>query len=174
MCINHCSFLSVKIIIWTCSCSTERVNFLKVEGLAKIGGTIVCVSGAILMVLYRGSVVLGYKEADLVAPNDIAAKGQPEPAGLLTSNSLEFGLDIFHFGVLCLIANCICMAAYLAIQVKNVYAVGRNFNCNLRIAFLYIDRPFLQLIRKLEMLMVQFFSEVTVQFAIMKRDTQKV
>ncbi|XP_061341717.1 WAT1-related protein At3g45870-like isoform X5 [Gastrolobium bilobum] len=73
---------------------TERVNLLRYDGLAKVGGTLICVSGAILMVLYRGPALIGYTEMDL----------------------LGIGLDNFHLGVLCLIGNCICMAAFLAIQ----------------------------------------------------------
>ena len=35
-------------------CSTERVNLLKTEGQAKVGGTLICVSSAIFMALFRG------------------------------------------------------------------------------------------------------------------------
>ena len=99
-----------------CLCSTERVNLLTTEGQSKIGGTIICVSGAIFMVFYRGKVLFGTMEQDSAAI-EIIARGQPEPAGWLLSSLLEVGLDNFHIGVLCLIGNCICMAAYLAIQV---------------------------------------------------------
>lgn len=95
---------------------TERVNLLKTEGQAKIGGTLVCVSGAIFMVFYRGKALIGNMEPDFVAQSEIIAKGQPEPAGWLMSSFQEIGLDNFHLGVICLIGNCICMAAYLAIQ----------------------------------------------------------
>ncbi|KAK8598858.1 hypothetical protein V6N13_076803 [Hibiscus sabdariffa] len=95
---------------------TERVNLLKTEGQAKVGGTLICVSGAILMVLFRGPALLGQPNADFAAQNDISARGQPEAAGWLMSSFLEFGLDHWHIGVLCLIGNCICMAAFLAIQ----------------------------------------------------------
>lgn len=98
-------------------CSTETVNLLRTEGQAKIGGTLVCVFGAILMVLFRGPALIGYKESDFAANNEISAKGQPEPAGWLMSGFMEFGIDQWHLGVLCLIGNCMCMAAYLAIQV---------------------------------------------------------
>ncbi|EOY25348.1 hypothetical protein QUC31_009246 [Theobroma cacao] len=95
---------------------TERVNLLKTEGQAKVGGTLICVSGAILMVLFRGPALLGHKDADFSAHNDISARGQPEPAGWLMSSFLEYGLEHWHIGVLCLIGNCMCMAAFLAIQ----------------------------------------------------------
>ncbi|CAN6582376.1 unnamed protein product [Malus baccata var. baccata] len=95
---------------------TERVNLLRTEGQAKVGGTLLCVSGAILMVLFRGPPLIGYTEPDFAAHSEISAKGQPEPAGWLMSSFLEFGLDHFHLGVLCLLGNCMCMAAFLAIQ----------------------------------------------------------
>ncbi|GMY33605.1 WAT1-related protein At4g19185 [Fagus crenata] len=95
---------------------TERVNLLRTEGQAKVGGTLVCVSGAIIMVLFRGPALIGYAEPDFAAQNEISARGQPEPAGWLMSSFLEFGLDHFHLGVLCLLGNCMCMAAFLAIQ----------------------------------------------------------
>ncbi|KAK8323396.1 hypothetical protein V6Z12_A12G231600 [Gossypium hirsutum] len=95
---------------------TERVNLLKTEGQAKVGGTLICVSGAILMVLFRGPALLGQSNGDFAVQNDISARGQPEPAGWLMSSFLEFGLDPWHIGVICLIGNCMCMAAFLVIQ----------------------------------------------------------
>ncbi|KAE8727761.1 WAT1-related protein [Hibiscus syriacus] len=71
---------------------TERVNLQKTEGQAKVGGTLICVSGAILMVLFR------------------------EPSEWLVSCFLEFGLEYWHIGILCLMGNCMCMAVFLAIQ----------------------------------------------------------
>lgn len=101
----------------SCPHSTEKVNVLTTEGQAKVGGTVVCVSGAVLMVLYRGPTLLGNSELEFSAQSEIIARSQPEPAGWLMSNFAEYGLDDFHLGVLCLIGNCICMAAFLAIQV---------------------------------------------------------
>ena len=93
------------------------MNLLRHEGLAKVGGTLICVSGAILMVLYRGPALIGYTEMDFVAQSEISAKGQPEPSGWLVGGLMDLGLDHFHLGVLCFIGNCLCMAAFLAIQV---------------------------------------------------------
>ncbi|KAM7249968.1 hypothetical protein ACFE04_021851 [Oxalis oulophora] len=94
---------------------TERVNIFKVEGQAKVGGTLVCVCGAIFMVLFRGPSIFG-SQVDHVLESEISAKSQPEPAGWFVSSLLDLGLGHWHLGVLCLIGNCMCMAAFLAIQ----------------------------------------------------------
>lgn len=85
--------------------------------MAKVGGTFSCVLGAVLMVLYRGPTLIGYSETDFVSHNEISAKGQPEPSGWLIGGLLDLGFDQFHLGVLCFIGNCMCMAAFLTIQV---------------------------------------------------------
>ncbi|KAA3456326.1 WAT1-related protein isoform X1 [Gossypium australe] len=95
---------------------TERVTWLSSEGQAKVGGTLICASGAILMVLFRGPALLGQMDADFADQNDISARGQPEGAGWLISSLLAFELEHWHVGVLCLIGNCMCMAAFLVIQ----------------------------------------------------------
>ncbi|XP_026412529.1 WAT1-related protein At3g45870-like isoform X2 [Papaver somniferum] len=71
---------------------TEKVNLLKTEGQLKAGGTLVCVSGAILMVLFKGPAIFGI------------------------SDLLDIGLTKFHIGMFCLIGNCFCVAAYLSLQ----------------------------------------------------------
>ncbi|KAK4401038.1 WAT1-related protein [Sesamum angolense] len=95
---------------------TETVNLQKTEGQTKLGGTLVCVSGAVLMAMFRGPAVFGNEESDFAVSREIRAEGQPEPAAWLLSSFLQLGIDNWHVGVLCLIGNCMCMAAYLAIQ----------------------------------------------------------
>lgn len=95
---------------------TETVNLLRIEGQMKVAGTFACVSGAVLMVLYKGPAVFGSNESEMAMHNEISAKGQPEPVGWFVARLMEFGFDNFHLGVLCLIGNCMCMATYLAIQ----------------------------------------------------------
>ncbi|KZV25300.1 hypothetical protein F511_07432 [Dorcoceras hygrometricum] len=95
---------------------TETVNLLETEGQAKVGGTIVCVSGAILMAVFRGPILLGYQENELSTKSGMSAKGQLEPSGWLTSSILALGIDNWHLGVLCLIGNCVCMSGYISIQ----------------------------------------------------------
>ncbi|XP_057448849.1 WAT1-related protein At4g19185-like isoform X2 [Lotus japonicus] len=95
---------------------TESVNLLRCEGLAKVGGTVICVSGAILMVFYRGPAVIGYRDGGHETQSEIRARGQTEPSGWLISGLQDLGLDHFKLGVICLIGNTLCMAAFLAFQ----------------------------------------------------------
>ncbi|KAL9293964.1 WAT1-related protein [Arabidopsis thaliana] len=91
---------------------TERLNLFKLEGQAKVGGTLICVAGAVLMVLFRGPALFGETEAESL--------GHGESRHTETSGHFMFGfyngLGRWNLGVLCLIGNCTCMAAFLAIQ----------------------------------------------------------
>lgn len=97
-------------------CSTEKVNLFKIEGQTKVGGTLVCVSGAIVMALFRGPALFGGKDEDFTVKSLIIDRNQPVPHGWLVSSFLGLGFDLWHIGVFCLIGNCMCMAAFLAVQ----------------------------------------------------------
>lgn len=116
-CLLTCAFTFDFFYVSYFLCSTERVNLLRIEGQAKVGGTLVCVMGAISMVLFRGPALLGDKDADFSMNHEINAKGQPETTGWIVSVFIGLGFELWHIGVLCLIGNCMCMAAFLAIQV---------------------------------------------------------
>ncbi|XP_016201318.1 WAT1-related protein At3g45870 isoform X1 [Arachis ipaensis] len=87
----------------------EKVNLLRYEGVAKVVGTVICVSGAILMVVYHGPVVIGNSETGLQHVSQNAS-------GMLIDGLKFIGLDQFSLGVICIIGHCLSMAAYLAIQ----------------------------------------------------------
>ncbi|CAL9167991.1 unnamed protein product [Musa hybrid cultivar] len=94
----------------------ETIDLGASEGRMKVVGTLVCVSGAILMVLYQGPAIVGSIVYDMSYHNAVGMKPQPEPIGWLASGPLGFGLEKWHIGVLCLIGNCFCMAAYFVLQ----------------------------------------------------------
>lgn len=102
-------------------CSVEKVNLVKLEGRVKIGGTAVCIFGAFLMVAYKGPIFAGGTSSF----HQIIPKSQPQPIGgwmesrLLGGFAGGWGIEQWHAGVLCLIANCFCMASYLTLQVVN-------------------------------------------------------
>ncbi|CAH2046317.1 unnamed protein product [Thlaspi arvense] len=96
---------------------TEKVNLFKIEGLTKVGGTLVCVSGALVMALFRGPALFGDKNADFTAKNVVIDRDQLNVHhNWLLSSFLGLGLDLWHIGVICLIGNCMCMAAFIAVQ----------------------------------------------------------
>ncbi|KAH9676026.1 WAT1-related protein [Citrus sinensis] len=77
---------------------SERVNLGTTEGQAKVGGTVICVSGAILMVLFHGPALFGGSNQDFVTQTEISERGQLAPAGWLVSSFLELGLDHWMIG----------------------------------------------------------------------------
>ncbi|XP_010426017.1 PREDICTED: WAT1-related protein At3g45870 isoform X1 [Camelina sativa] len=92
---------------------TERLNLFKLEGQAKVGGTVICVAGAVLMVLFRGPALFGETEADVLSHGETR---HPETTSGHFMSGFFNGLGRWNLGVLCLIGNCTCMAAFLAIQ----------------------------------------------------------
>ncbi|KAG2276686.1 hypothetical protein Bca52824_059241 [Brassica carinata] len=96
--------------------SIPKVNLFKLEGLTKVGGTVVCVSGALVMALFRGPALFGDKDGDFAVNRVIIDRSQPELHSWLVSSFLGLGLDLWHIGVICLIGNCMCMAAFIAVQ----------------------------------------------------------
>ncbi|KAK7406979.1 hypothetical protein VNO78_08617 [Psophocarpus tetragonolobus] len=108
--------IPVFTFLFTVMMGIETVNLRSYQGLAKIGGTVICVSGAILMVFYRGPAVIGGKEIEQVAQIKISARGRPEPSAWLINGLQDLGFDNFQLGIIFLIGNSMCMAAFLAIQ----------------------------------------------------------
>ncbi|PKU71217.1 WAT1-related protein At5g45370 isoform X1 [Dendrobium catenatum] len=88
----------------------EKVNFRRKECWIKVIGTSVCISGAAVMLTYRGPALFG-NGVDHAMLNEMIMGSQLEHAKQLGSNLLNYQL-----GTLCLIANCISMAAFLVLQ----------------------------------------------------------
>ncbi|CAD6203876.1 unnamed protein product [Miscanthus lutarioriparius] len=90
----------------------EAINIFTRDGILKVIGTVVCVSGAILMALYRGPSLIGLVRS---MPNAWTTTPYPDP-NWFTSAVLEYGIETWHLGVLCLLGNCLLVAVYLVIQ----------------------------------------------------------
>ncbi|KAJ0252669.1 EamA domain-containing protein [Hirschfeldia incana] len=95
---------------------TEKVNLFKMEGLMKVGGTIICVSGALVLVFFRGPALFGNQDAEFTPKTVIIDRSESELHGWLVSSFLDLGLDLWHIGVVCLVVECMCMAAFIAVQ----------------------------------------------------------
>ncbi|XP_062234151.1 WAT1-related protein At5g45370-like isoform X1 [Phragmites australis] len=96
----------------------EVINIFTKDGIVKVLGTAVCVSGAVLMVFYRGASLIGLGGTNAVDENVLAGtwSSNASPAQWLTANMLQYGVETWHLGVICLIGNCFLMGAYLVIQ----------------------------------------------------------
>ncbi|KAL5199801.1 hypothetical protein ABZP36_021004 [Zizania latifolia] len=97
----------------------EVINIFTKDGIVKVFGTAVCVSGAVLMVFYRGPSLIGIGGgSNAVGENDLAGtwSNNSSSPGWLTSTMLQYGVETWHLGVVCLLANCFLMGAYLVIQ----------------------------------------------------------
>jgi hypothetical protein len=102
-------------------CSVEAINIFTRDGILKVIGTVVCVSGAILMALYRGPSLIGLRSL----PNAWTSTPYPAP-NWFTSALLEYGVETWHLGVLCLTGNCLLVAVYLVIQVTQLLELAIN------------------------------------------------
>jgi hypothetical protein len=79
------------------------------------------------MVLYRGPSLIGYTELIIIPQSEIKVTGQPEPSGWLITGLQDLGIDNFQLGVVFLIGNCMCMAAFLAIQVSIFFVMSVEY-----------------------------------------------
>ncbi|KAF3787645.1 WAT1-related protein [Nymphaea thermarum] len=109
---------------------TETVNLLTNEGKMKVSGTLICISGAVLMATFRGPAVIGDGVLDLDADahSDTSAVSQTETVRWSSHGLLVFGLERWHIGVICLMANCLCMAIYLALQAPVLVKYPANLS----------------------------------------------
>lgn len=94
----------------------EAINISTKYGILKVAGTVVCVSGAVLMALYRGPSLISLGGTDAASESVTVTPAER----WLASTMLEFGVGTWQLGVLCLIAHCFLVGAYLVIQVMQI------------------------------------------------------
>ncbi|GAB4834903.1 hypothetical protein Ancab_033170 [Ancistrocladus abbreviatus] len=102
--------------IMATSMGTETMNLFRIEGQMKVAATVACASGAVLMAVFRGPAVVGYKESGLASHIELSSTRQSEEVGLFVARFMEFGLTQWQLGILCLLGNCMCFATYLTLQ----------------------------------------------------------
>ncbi|KAF8686991.1 hypothetical protein HU200_043270 [Digitaria exilis] len=98
----------------------EVIKIFTKDGIVKVLGITVCVSGAVLMAVYRGPTLVGMG-GTIASDGAVLAgtwSGNAYSAQWLTTTMLRFGVEMetWHLGVVCLIGNCFLMGAYLVIQ----------------------------------------------------------
>ncbi|KAH9541271.1 hypothetical protein CY35_14G053900 [Sphagnum magellanicum] len=69
------------------------------------------------MALYKGPVFIGDSFSDLnLQGMAMASKLASEPVGWLATLLIDAGVDMWHIGVVCLMGNYFCLAAYIVYQ----------------------------------------------------------
>lgn len=105
--------------------SVEVINIFTKDGVVKVLGTAVCVSGAVLMVFYRGPSLIGMGGATAADATTALAGGTWSSTAYspqwLDAAMLRSGVETWNLGVVCLIGNCFLMGAYLVIQVMQTF-----------------------------------------------------
>ncbi|KAH7298233.1 hypothetical protein KP509_25G032900 [Ceratopteris richardii] len=94
--------IPVFTFILTLCMGTEQIRLKQWSGVAKVGGTMACVSGAVLLALYKGPVVWGDDSFNMHNQND--------------HSLFALHMNLWQIGILCLIGNCFCFALYVALQ----------------------------------------------------------
>lgn len=88
----------------------------RLDGQAKVVGTVVCVAGAVLMSVWKGPALInGWNQED-PGQDNLAVKallGQT-----LGTHALRVGIDKWRLGGILLLINCISWAAYLIMQAR--------------------------------------------------------
>lgn len=115
--------IPVFTFVLTLCMGIERINWKKWSGMAKVGGTSICLLGAILMAVYKGPVVWG---DGLIGIHMQGANLGESTLDRIMEGLLGLKWDLWHVGVLCLIGNCFFMAVYLAFQAPllAIYPAG--------------------------------------------------
>eukprot|EP00250_Pteridium_aquilinum_P010481 c19418_g1_i2 orf=370-1578(-) len=105
--------IPVFTFMFTLCMGTEHINWRHCSGVAKVGGTVVCILGAVFMAVYKGPSLWGDGSVGIhVYDADLGGWTRQQ----IVQGFLGLQLQLWHIGVVCLIGNCFCMAAYLAFQ----------------------------------------------------------
>jgi drug/metabolite transporter (DMT)-like permease len=101
----------------------EEVRILRRDGIAKVLGTIICVGGAITVSLYKGIVIIQTNKLHSMNCLQLEADQYTQPfRNLATIYGLsgplvEYKINNYHLGIICLLFNTFSWAVFLTLQV---------------------------------------------------------
>ncbi|CAM6007765.1 unnamed protein product [Sphagnum balticum] len=101
----------------------EEVRFFRRDGIAKVLGTIICIGGAITVSLYKGMVIIKADKLHSMNLLQLEADQYTQPfRNLATIYGLsgplvEYKINNFHLGIICLLLDTFSWAVYLTLQM---------------------------------------------------------
>jgi hypothetical protein len=102
---------------------TEEVRYRKRDGQAKILGIVLCVLGALLMLIYKGPAILTSFVTKKIPPNSTMLR--PRSTLLMEELIVRFegawGIDKWTLGGLCVILGTLSMSISSNLQVKIMF-----------------------------------------------------
>lgn len=90
-------------------CRMEKLSFRKTSDYARMFGTVICISGAVTMSVYKGMAIFKGRTIGEDELHGISEHGMPA--------FLDVKISHWSVGVLCLLANCTSWGLYLINQV---------------------------------------------------------
>jgi hypothetical protein len=91
----------------------EKLSFRKTSDLAKMIGTVICITGAVTMSLYKGIAI--YQRP--TGQDELHHGFELLQLRFVHLGSLQFEISYYALGMLCLFLNCTSWALYLIHQV---------------------------------------------------------
>ncbi|KAH9571266.1 hypothetical protein CY35_02G086100 [Sphagnum magellanicum] len=119
----------------------EEVRILRRDGIAKVLGTLICIGGAITVSLYKGIVIIQTNKLHSMNCLQLEADQYTQPfRNLATIYGLngplvEYKINNFHLGIICLLFNTFSWAVYLNLQMPIVQKFPAPMTVN---AFTYM------------------------------------
>jgi drug/metabolite transporter (DMT)-like permease len=101
----------------------EELRFFRRDGIAKVLGTIICIGGAMTVSLYKGMIIIKADKLHSMNLFQLEADQYTQPfrnLGTIYGLSgplVEYKINSFHLGILCLLLDTFSWAVYLTLQV---------------------------------------------------------
>jgi len=91
----------------------EEVDMRRCEGFAKVVGTIICITGAVVMSVYKGIALI---QGHDLTPDSGVTQPFIHLGAFLHNDIVQFSVNKYYLGLFFLIMNCVSWAVYLTAQ----------------------------------------------------------